>query len=129
VTAVNNREENTPKGPEGTASEARGGSRPSARGPNDITGVWWRSPQWGSRGKAPGEGEVPLKLTTFSYFRNYFLNKIITEIGKNKTNIFPPSLERGPNFMAKLDGGHGRIGPLDPPLSGATPSTRILWQQ
>jgi len=58
------------------------------------------------------EGLVPLKLT-FPYFRDYFLNKIITDIGKIKTNIFYPLRWReGPKSMAKLDGGHSRIGPL-----------------
>ena len=52
------------------------------------------------------EDEVPLKLTTFSYFREYFLKKIITEIGKNKTkNFFPLRWRGGPKSMAKLDGG------------------------
>jgi len=59
---------------------------------------------------------VPLKLTTFSYFRDYFLNRIITEIGKLRTKKFFPFAGGEPKSMAKLDGGHGRIDPLDPPL-------------
>ena len=35
-------------------------------------------------GQIPGQGDkVPLKLTTYSYFRDYFLNKIITKIWEN----------------------------------------------
>ena len=86
----------------------RGGSRPSAGGLNYITGVWGRSPK--SQGQSPWSGgqrdEIPVKLTTFSYFRDYYLKKIITEIGKIKTKIlfhFPGG--RGPKSMAKLGGG------------------------
>jgi len=40
----------------------------------------------------------------------YFLNKLITDIGKIRPTFF--SLRwRGPKSMAKLDGGHGGIGP------------------
>ena len=62
-------------------------------------------------------GLRPLKLTTFSYFRDYFLNKIITEIGKISTkNVFPFS-GGGPKSMAKLDGGAmAGLAPLDLPL-------------
>jgi len=39
--------------------------------------------KWGSESDAWSEGqgdEVPLRLTTFSYFRDYFLSKIITTL-------------------------------------------------
>jgi len=53
----------------------------SAKGPNDITGVWDGAHN-GVQGQSPWSGgqrdEVPMKLTTFSYFIDYFLNKIIT---------------------------------------------------
>ena len=47
---------------------------------------------------------VPLKLTTFSYFRDYFLNKVITELGEiwTKKNFFAGG---GPKSMSKLEGG------------------------
>src|SRR6218665_3414785 len=48
---------------------------------------------------------VPLKLTAFSYFRDYFLNKIITEIWKFRTTKLFPFAGGGPKSMAKLDGG------------------------
>jgi len=52
------------------------------------------------------EGRSPLKLTAFSYFRDYFLNKVITEIGKIiGLKIFSPLLEVLPKSMAKLNWG------------------------
>ena len=59
--------------------QVRGGSRPSAKGkPNYVMGVWGRRPQRGPGAKplVRGQGdfgqgdEVPLKLITFSYFRD-----------------------------------------------------------
>src|SRR6218665_3108170 len=62
--------------------------------------------------------EVPLKLTTFSYFRDYFLNKIITEIGKNKTKNFFPFAWGGSKVHGKTGwGAMAGLAPLDPPLS------------
>jgi len=59
---------------------------------------------------------VPLKLTTFSYFRNCFLNKIITEIGKIKLNNFFPSLEGAKEHGKTGWGAMAGLAPLDPPL-------------
>src|SRR6218665_3453426 len=62
-----------------------------------------------------GTNEVPLKLTTFSNFRDHFLNKIIIEIGEIYTKKFL--------FFAKADQspwqswmGAFRIAPLDSAL-------------
>jgi len=59
-------------------STIRGGSRPSARGAKLHNGDLGAEPQ----GQSPWSGGqrdfVPLKLKTFSYFRDYFLYKIIT---------------------------------------------------
>ena len=45
-------------------------------------------PQWGPEAKPLVRGTSPLKLT-FSYFGDYFLNKIIIEIGKIRPKSFP----------------------------------------
>ena len=76
------------------------------------------APAYNCRGS---EGRSPLKLTTFSYFRDYFLNKIITEIWKIKTKNFVPFAGgRGQipwqNWMGAMTG----LPPLDPPLTQKT---------
>jgi len=38
----------------------------------------------------------------------------------NISNLFIPSMEEGPKCRAKMDGRHGRIGPLDPPQFATT---------
>jgi len=51
------------------------------------------------------EGRSPIEADDIFLF----LNKIITEIGKILTKIFFFA-GGGPKSMAKLDGGHGRVG-------------------
>ena len=68
------------------------------------------------------EGLLPLKLRTFSYFRDYFLNKIITEIGKIRTKNVCPFAWGGQSPWQSCMGAWPDWPPLDPPLHP------VAWQ-
>ena len=53
--------------------------------------------------------EVPPKLTTFAYFRDYFLNKMITEVGKIKTKKISPFTGGGMAGSVPSDSAPGSI--------------------
>ena len=67
----------------------------------------WGEATNGVQGQTPYSGVEgdfdSLKLMTFSYFIDYFLNKIIREMGRFR-QIFFFFVEGEPKSMAKLDG-------------------------